>query len=356
MGIWPQVDQPPGDRSLEEERTGNDIGVLEEGVRRPARRWDCRQAVGGQQPRSGTQRRERGVETAREVGSQAAGAPLYPVAQDRLGLAKQEIAAARTSTTATERSGHISTAHSRVENGRDQFGANINFVLGAGPSSLDASGISGAGGSAFMFAPTVNGWPHAGCPGCSMLLDNIGQFTPVHLKARGVSLAVVSLAPLANIEAYRKRMSWAHRWVSSANNSFNADFGLTTADGELSVDVPLAITYDVWCPLPGVARFEGLRVEMTDLQGFFCHVTFLRDPVVMRILGGGSISPRMAASLVDVESTLKTWPQLASGVALGGLLGRPRSHAGLELCDGPGDRLWRRFITSRASPSSRPDH
>jgi hypothetical protein len=48
--------------------------------------------------------------------------------------------------------------------------------------------------------------------------------------------------------------------------------------------------------------------------------------------------------------------QLRSGVALGGLLGRPRSHAGLELCDGPGDRLWRRFITSRASPSSRPDH
>jgi hypothetical protein len=43
-------------------------------------------------------------------------------------------------------------------------------------------------------------------------------------------------------------------------------------------------------------------------------------------------------------------------VALGGLLGRRRSHAGLELCDGPGDRLWRRFITSRASPSSRPDH
>jgi predicted dithiol-disulfide oxidoreductase (DUF899 family) len=66
-----------------------------------------------------------------------------------------------------------------------------------------------------------------------MFVDNIGQFTPVHLKARGVSLAVVSLAPLANIEAYRKRMSWPHRWVSSANNSFNTDFGLTTAEGEL---------------------------------------------------------------------------------------------------------------------------
>lgn len=84
----------------------------------------------------------------------------------------------------------------------------------------------------FMFAPSVTGWPSAGCPGCSMFLDNIGQFTPVHLKARGVSLAVVSLAPLANIEAYRKRMSWPQRWVSSAKNSFNADFGLTTPDAE----------------------------------------------------------------------------------------------------------------------------
>lgn len=84
----------------------------------------------------------------------------------------------------------------------------------------------------FMFAPTVDGWPAAGCPGCSMFTDNIGQFTPVHLNARGVSLALVSLAPIANIETYRKRMSWPHRWVSSTNNTFNADLGITTSEGE----------------------------------------------------------------------------------------------------------------------------
>jgi predicted dithiol-disulfide oxidoreductase (DUF899 family) len=84
----------------------------------------------------------------------------------------------------------------------------------------------------FMFAPGVNGWPTAGCPGCSMFTDNIGQFTPVHLKARGVALALVSRGPLANLEAYRKRMSWNHRWVSSEHNSFNDDFGLTTPRGE----------------------------------------------------------------------------------------------------------------------------
>lgn len=84
----------------------------------------------------------------------------------------------------------------------------------------------------FMFAEGVRGWPTAGCPGCSMFLDNIGQYTRVHLNARSVSFAVVSLAPLANLEAYRKRMQWTVPWVSSAANTFNADFGLTTPAGE----------------------------------------------------------------------------------------------------------------------------
>ena len=84
----------------------------------------------------------------------------------------------------------------------------------------------------FMFAEGVRGWPSAGCPGCSMFLDNIGQYARVHLNVRDVSFAVVSLAPLANLEAYRKRMQWTVPWVSSAANTFNADFGLTTPAGE----------------------------------------------------------------------------------------------------------------------------
>jgi len=84
----------------------------------------------------------------------------------------------------------------------------------------------------FMFAPGVGGWPTAACPGCSMFTDNIGQFTPIHLKARGISMAFVSRAPIENIEAYRKRMGWSHRWVSSEHNSFNKDFGISTSKGE----------------------------------------------------------------------------------------------------------------------------
>jgi predicted dithiol-disulfide oxidoreductase (DUF899 family) len=85
----------------------------------------------------------------------------------------------------------------------------------------------------FMFAPGVEGWPTAGCPGCSMFTDNIGQFTLTHLAARDVSFALVSRAPFPALDAYKKRMSWTHRWVSSAANTFNVDLGVTVPDGEL---------------------------------------------------------------------------------------------------------------------------
>jgi predicted dithiol-disulfide oxidoreductase (DUF899 family) len=82
----------------------------------------------------------------------------------------------------------------------------------------------------FMFAPGVEGWPAAGCPGCSLVVDNIGHLS--HLHARDTSLVVVSRAPLANIESYKKRMGWAVPWFSSAGTDFNVDFGLTTDAGE----------------------------------------------------------------------------------------------------------------------------
>ncbi|MGH8772456.1 MAG: DUF899 domain-containing protein [Burkholderiales bacterium] len=82
----------------------------------------------------------------------------------------------------------------------------------------------------FMFAPDVNGWPEAGCSGCSFFVDNLGN--PAHLHARDVSLAVVSRAPIENIERYRKRIRWTLPWYSSANNDFNIDTGVTTDKGE----------------------------------------------------------------------------------------------------------------------------
>jgi predicted dithiol-disulfide oxidoreductase (DUF899 family) len=82
----------------------------------------------------------------------------------------------------------------------------------------------------FMFAPDVEGWPSAGCSGCSFFVDQIGHLA--HLQARDTSFVLVSLAPLANITAYGQRMGWTIPWLSSQGSDFNKDFGVTTDHGE----------------------------------------------------------------------------------------------------------------------------
>lgn len=80
----------------------------------------------------------------------------------------------------------------------------------------------------FMLGP---GW-EAGCPSCSFLADH---FEPavVHLAARDVTLAAVSSAPLAEIEAFRRRMGWAFAWLSSAGASFNRDYDVSFSPEEI---------------------------------------------------------------------------------------------------------------------------
>jgi predicted dithiol-disulfide oxidoreductase (DUF899 family) len=63
-----------------------------------------------------------------------------------------------------------------------------------------------------------------------MVVDHLGPLA--HLQARDTSLVLVSLAPLANLEAYRQRMGWKAPWVSSAGTTFNRDFGVSRDDGE----------------------------------------------------------------------------------------------------------------------------
>jgi predicted dithiol-disulfide oxidoreductase (DUF899 family) len=73
----------------------------------------------------------------------------------------------------------------------------------------------------FMFGPE---WKE-GCPSCSYVCDHLNGAVP-HLAARDVTLTMVSRAPLAKIEAFKKRMGWAFPWVSSFGNDFNHDFGV----------------------------------------------------------------------------------------------------------------------------------
>ena len=81
----------------------------------------------------------------------------------------------------------------------------------------------------FMFGAN---W-EAGCPSCSFWADGYNPMI-VHLNQRDVSFAVVSTAPVAQLEAYKKRMGWDFPWFSSANSSFNADFEVSPTDEQLA--------------------------------------------------------------------------------------------------------------------------
>jgi predicted dithiol-disulfide oxidoreductase (DUF899 family) len=71
----------------------------------------------------------------------------------------------------------------------------------------------------FMFGP---GWGE-GCVGCSFHADHIDGANQ-HLAHHDVTLLAVSRAPLPEIEAFRQRMGWRFKWVSSYGSDFNNDF------------------------------------------------------------------------------------------------------------------------------------
>jgi len=74
----------------------------------------------------------------------------------------------------------------------------------------------------FMLGP---GWEQ-GCPSCSFMTDHLGGALP-HLAQRDVAVALVSRAPIDQIERFRQRMGWQLTWVSSHGNDFNRDFGVS---------------------------------------------------------------------------------------------------------------------------------
>lgn len=74
----------------------------------------------------------------------------------------------------------------------------------------------------FMFGPD---WEE-GCPSCSFWVDGVNG-TLDHLAARGTAYAAISRGPLEKLLTYRKRMGWSIPWVSSLDNEFNFDFGVS---------------------------------------------------------------------------------------------------------------------------------
>ena len=79
----------------------------------------------------------------------------------------------------------------------------------------------------FMFGPDFT----AGCPSCSAIADGFNGFA-VHLAHHDVMLCAVSRAPLAKLQAFKKRMDWTFPWASSFASDFNRDFNVVQTEEE----------------------------------------------------------------------------------------------------------------------------
>lgn len=115
----------------------------------------------------------------------------------------------------------------------------------------------------FMFAPESN----AGCPHCSLRADGFDGIN-VHLKQRDVTMVAVSRAPYEKLAAYRARMGWGFKWVSSGKTDFNFDFHVSFKPEELSSGQAF---FNYAIQNPGPADREGHSFFYKDERGDVFH-------------------------------------------------------------------------------------
>jgi predicted dithiol-disulfide oxidoreductase (DUF899 family) len=123
----------------------------------------------------------------------------------------------------------------------------------------------------FMFGPEYTG----GCPACSAIADGFNGCA-VHLEHHDVGLIAVSRAPIAALQAYKRRMGWTFPWASSLDSAFNFDFNTSiTEDQQRSgtVDYNYRPTDTTWLR---EASAEGRAAEHAAMTGTDT-ATYLRE-------------------------------------------------------------------------------
>jgi predicted dithiol-disulfide oxidoreductase (DUF899 family) len=115
----------------------------------------------------------------------------------------------------------------------------------------------------FMYGP---GWQE-GCVGCSFEVDH-AEAALVHLENHDVSYVAVSRAPFAEIEAFRKRMGWRVKWLSSYGSDFNYDFHVSFTEDQIAHGEAY-YNYDVR-PI-GIDELSGRSVFYKDATGTVFH-------------------------------------------------------------------------------------
>jgi predicted dithiol-disulfide oxidoreductase (DUF899 family) len=129
----------------------------------------------------------------------------------------------------------------------------------------------------FMFGPD---WD-AGCPHCSRWADNFNGVI-VHLNQRDVTMVAVSRAPYAKLAAYKQRMGWSFKWVSSFGSDFNFDYRVSFTPEELKKKKAL---YNFTLQDPGPSEREGVSVFYKDPKGrvFHTYSTYARGIDMMSV-------------------------------------------------------------------------
>ena len=115
----------------------------------------------------------------------------------------------------------------------------------------------------FMFAPD---WDE-GCKHCSFWADNFNGLG-IHLNHRDVSFVAISRAPLEKLEAFKKRMGWSFKWVSSGQNDFNYDYQASFTPQEVESG---AAFFNYSKSDVGVTDREGVSVFYKDPSSAVFH-------------------------------------------------------------------------------------
>jgi predicted dithiol-disulfide oxidoreductase (DUF899 family) len=122
----------------------------------------------------------------------------------------------------------------------------------------------------FMYDPN---WA-VGCPSCSFWADNFNDII-VHLNQRDVTLIAISKAPYSKIAAYKKRMGWDFKWVSSYDTDFNFDYHVSFTQEELAKKKAF---YNFISQDPRTSEREGISVFYKDLSDkiFYTYSAYAR--------------------------------------------------------------------------------
>jgi len=133
----------------------------------------------------------------------------------------------------------------------------------------------------FMFAPD---WEE-GCRSCSFWADGFNAIG-VHVNHRDVTMVAISRAPIEKLEAFKRRMSWNFKWLSSSNNDFNYDYQVSFTPEALENEVE----YNYAKRKTDMSDLPGVSVFYQDREGniFHTYSAYSRGIDILNPVYGGT--------------------------------------------------------------------